>query len=195
MQEEQAFARTPICESRELRYCRFSVFLEVFWASDAHFNSNKADIWQLYVGYVYLTYKKSSIKKYYILGILEPYLDQNKGPRPYMGIRFLPISRSILVQSRKFLYRDAQGMIIYKIGYILGGLVARLNLRPVAAHIWARPSRGARNTQRLQIFAKSSPYGWGFLVNPYLQIEFSQKFWVNPPPLNDSFRKDLAGVV
>ena len=46
---------------------------EVFWASDAHFNSYKADIWQLYVVYVYLTYKKGSIKKYYILGILEPY--------------------------------------------------------------------------------------------------------------------------
>ena len=63
-----------------------------------------------------------------------------------MGIRLLPVTRSILVQSRKFLYRDAQGMIIYQIGYILGRLGARLNLRPVGAHIWARPSRGARNT-------------------------------------------------
>ena len=58
-----------------------------------------------------------------------------------MGIRFLPISRSILVQSRKFLYRDAQGMIIYQIGYILGRLGARLNLRPVGAHIWARRAK------------------------------------------------------
>ena len=30
---------------------------------------------------------------------------------------------------------------------------------------------------------KSSPYGRGFLVNPYLQTKFSQKLMLNPPPL------------
>ena len=40
------------------------------WDSDAHLSSYKSDIWQLYVVYAYLSYKKGSIKKYYILCIL-----------------------------------------------------------------------------------------------------------------------------
>ena len=48
----------------------FSEFLEVLWVSDTQFSSYKAVIWQLYVVYAYLSYKKGSIKKYYILGIL-----------------------------------------------------------------------------------------------------------------------------
>ena len=43
-----------------------------------------------------------------------------------MGIRFLPITQSFLVQSRKFLYRDAQEMIIYQISYNLGGLEVKV---------------------------------------------------------------------
>ena len=38
--------------------------------SGAHFSSDKADIWHLFVVYAYFSYKKVSIKKYYILGIL-----------------------------------------------------------------------------------------------------------------------------
>ena len=68
------------------------------------------------------------------------------------------------------------------LGYFLGGLGVQLNSAPGDAYLRARPSRKARKSQRLRNFTKSSPYGWGFLVNPYLQTEFSQKFRVNPPP-------------
>ena len=48
----------------------------------------------------------------------------------YMGIRILPITLSFLVQSRIFLYMDAQEMIIYKfyqISCFLDGWGAYLN--------------------------------------------------------------------
>ena len=40
-----------------------SEFLEVLWDSDAHFSSYKGVIWQLYVFYAYLSYKKRLIQK------------------------------------------------------------------------------------------------------------------------------------
>ena len=50
----------PAQWNHEQDSARFSLFLEVFL--DAHFSSYKAVIWQLYVVYAYLSYKKGSIK-------------------------------------------------------------------------------------------------------------------------------------
>ena len=73
-------------------------------------------------------------------------------------------------------------MIIYQISYHLGDLGVKVVSTSGDAPLRATPSRRARKSQRLRNFTKTSPYGWGFLVNTYLQIEFSQKFRVNPPP-------------
>ena len=67
-------------------------------------------------------------------------------------------------------------MIIYQISYKLGGLEVKVISTSGDAPLRARPSRGTRKSRRLRNFTKSSPYGWGFLVNPYLEIKFSQKF-------------------
>ena len=77
-----------------------------------------------------------------------------------MVIRFVPITRSFLVQSRKFLYRDAQEMIIYQIGYVLGGLGALLNPSSSDAYIRARPSRESRRDS--EISPKVPPMGGAF---------------------------------
>ena len=69
-------------------------------------------------------------------------------------------------------------MIIYQISYNLGGLEVKVISTSGDAPLRARPSRGTRKSRRLRNFTKSSPYGWGFLVNPYLEIKFSQKFRV-----------------
>ena len=45
----------------------------------------------------------------------------NKGAYPYMGIPILTITLLFLVQSQIILYRDAQEMVIYQIGYLLRG--------------------------------------------------------------------------
>ena len=59
------------------------------------------------------------------------------------SLRILPITLSFLVQSRKILYRDAQEMIIYQIGYFLGALGAYLNLAPGDAHLRSRAAQKA----------------------------------------------------
>ena len=81
-------------------------------------------------------------------------------------------------------------MIIYQINYHLGDLGVKVISTSGDAPLRARPSRGTRKSRRLRNFTKSSPYGWGFLVNLYLQIEFSKKFRGGPPPLK--YISDIA---
>ena len=57
MRTQRAPKRNPARDFVSVR-----AVLEVFWASDAHFSSYKALVWQLYVVYAYLSYKKGSIK-------------------------------------------------------------------------------------------------------------------------------------
>ena len=64
---------------------------------------------------VNFTFVISRTEKHYFSEFLEVLLD-SKGACPYMGLLILPITLSFLVQSRIFLYRDAQKMIIYQIG-------------------------------------------------------------------------------
>ena len=63
-------------------------------------------------------------------------------------------------------------MIIYQIGYILGRLVLDY-ICDLSAPIYEHGRRAAREIRR---YSKGSPYGWGFLINPYLQI------WLEHPP-------------
>ena len=51
-------------------YMGMHPYLDLIMSTDAHFSSYNAVIWELYIGYAHSSYKKGSIKKYYILGIL-----------------------------------------------------------------------------------------------------------------------------
>ena len=95
----------------------------------------------------------------------------------------LPITLSFLVQSRIFLYRDAQQMIIYQISYIMGGwelgCIIKLSFRqrPFTGAAVAWSAKGVETPKLHQ----KIPLWVGLFRKPYLQTEFSQKLRLNPP--------------
>ena len=127
----------------------------------------KAVIWQLYVVYAYVSYKKGSIKNIIFWSFCrhEKIKTRVHVHCPYMDIDILPKTLSFLVQSQIFLYRDAQDMIIYQIGYFwVGDCIIKFSSR-------RRPFTGAA-VEKLLNFTKSPFYGWEFLVNPITKPSF-----------------------
>ena len=63
------------------------------------------------------------------------------------------------------------------------------------AQIWARAPRGLGWVPKSQNPPKSSVTGWWFLVNQYLDNDFSKKFRLVPPPHSGALVKAIMSFV
>ena len=94
---------------------------------------------------------------------------------------FWPATGAFFDQFQKKLYSVTQETESFQMSPYLHGLGLNLRSTPGDAHIWKWAWLGTRWTWRFRNPTKSLVYGYGFLVNSYLENEFSKKKRLNPP--------------